>query len=85
MSAPSPANQLYLGPSGTPEAPQSFFSWFWKEQVVNPAHREGNIKCVWAMRASANDAALRVLLDCSLLVSSLFALIWDPCLSLFSR
>jgi hypothetical protein len=38
----TPAKPLYLGPSGA-EQPESFASWFWKEQIVNPANREGNL------------------------------------------
>jgi hypothetical protein len=47
MSAPSPANQLYLGPSGGQPEPQGLLSYIWNEQIMNPAHRDGNLKCVF--------------------------------------
>ncbi|TXT09141.1 hypothetical protein VHUM_02615 [Vanrija humicola] len=40
MSAP--AKPLYLGPSGSEPQP-GLLSWLWNEQIVNPAHREGNL------------------------------------------
>lgn len=44
MSAPAPnAQPLYLGPSGKAPEPESFLSWFWNKQVMNPEYREGNI------------------------------------------
>lgn len=46
MSAPANSGTpqpLYLGPSGKAAEPQSFFSWFWNQQVMNPEYREGNI------------------------------------------
>jgi len=42
MSAPVPAQPLYLGPSGAQQQP-SFLSWLWNEQIANPNHREGNL------------------------------------------
>lgn len=73
--APSPANQLYLGPSGGQPEPVSLFSYIWNEQIMNPAHREGNLKCVfgrWELdigvaRAPAISLGLELLLckDCA--------------------
>lgn len=51
--APSPANQLYLGPSGGQPEPVGLFSYIWNEQIMNPAHREGNLKCVSPRRLSS--------------------------------
>lgn len=47
MSAPSPANQLYLGPSGGQPEPKGILSYIWNDQIMNPEHREGNLKCVF--------------------------------------
>ncbi|KAL7424954.1 hypothetical protein Q5752_000641 [Cryptotrichosporon argae] len=37
-------NAVYL-PRGQAPPPSSFLGWLWKEQIVNPAYREGN----WAI------------------------------------
>ncbi|GMK55287.1 hypothetical protein CspeluHIS016_0203430 [Cutaneotrichosporon spelunceum] len=47
--APTPANQLYLGPSGGAPAPQGLFSYLWNEQIMNQAHREGNLNIARAV------------------------------------
>ncbi|KLT45190.1 hypothetical protein CC85DRAFT_299658 [Cutaneotrichosporon oleaginosum] len=49
MSAPAPAKQLYLGPSGGQPEPQGLFSYIWNEQIMNPAHREGNLNIARAV------------------------------------